>query len=186
MKSDEIKNWAADVLAHTHDDMVCAFCCGNFDKYGVLDDYFHCQAIDDPEGVTYITYDRTKPDNCAAIALFTLSCSAIMLVLENGSIKLEPAVELKMFALDQKYQHLAFEDADTRITLGDVVLSTALKYISDCAKRVFGATRVVLYANSENSCSFYQRNGFTPFLDNMHPNQDPFLDGCIPMIYALE
>jgi len=158
--------------------MVCAFSCGDRDKYGALDDYIQQKARCDNDTVSYLIHDEAS-----AVAIFALSCTALTAI-ENGVPMPIPAVEIRIFALDEKYQHTSIENSG--YTIGDFVLSVCLEYIQRMRKTSFGASNAVLYANSEESQKFYRRNGFYDFEEYMQSSSDPFLDGCFPMYLPLD
>lgn len=78
------------------------FNCGN----EVINSYLKEKACDDPQTVTFIVKDKS---NNKVICYYSLSCSG--LVLDHGTgnkITIYPAVEIKMFAIDENYQHIPY------------------------------------------------------------------------------
>ena len=85
-------------------DSVKNFNCGN----EVINSYLKEEACDDPQTVTFIVKDK---NNNMVICYYSLSCSG--LVLDHGTgnkITIYPAVEIKMFAIDENYQHMPYSN----------------------------------------------------------------------------
>ena len=163
--------------------MLCAFYCSEYDENKGLDEYIQHHLIGNPDCVSYCLID---PDAERIIGLFALSCSGIMVEWtdENNRshIKIDPAVEIKIFALDRDYQHTELEEySDNRRTIGDFLFGVCVDYIHRQVCETFGANKIVLYANSPDSASFYTRNSFKAFETDMRPDEQFFTDGCIPM-----
>ena len=64
--------------------------------------------------------------------------------------------------------------------ISDEIFANVVKKISDIAATIVGANNIVLYAVT-SSLGFYERNGFSNFLEYMEPDHTAYLDGCIPM-----
>ena len=153
---------------------VQSFNCGN----EVINDYLKNKACDDTQAVTFIVKDM---DSSEVICYYSLSCSG--LILEHGhanKITVYPAVEIKMFAIDEKYQHLPYsEDADEG-NLSDMLFSDVISYIYDFTDNQCGADKIILYSVPD-ARSFYIRNGFCEFREFMKPSESWFTDDCEPM-----
>lgn len=165
-------------MTESQKDIVQTFNCGN----EVINEYLKTKACDDPQTVTFIVKDQ---ENDMVICYYSLSCSG--LILEHGhanKITVYPAVEIKMFAIDEKYQHLPYsEDADEG-NLSDMLFSDIISYIYDFTDNQCGADKIILYS-VPNAKNFYQRNGFCEFQEFMKPSTSWFTDGCIPMYMDL-
>lgn len=78
------------------------FNCGN----EALDHYLYASGYSDPDAVTYIVFAHTANE---IISYFSLSCSAIYHQI-GDSMRHYPAVEIKNFATNLKYQHIETEN----------------------------------------------------------------------------
>lgn len=69
---------------------------------------------------------------------------------------------------------------DEHYYISDEIFANVVKKISDIAATIVGANKIVLYA-VPSALGFYERNGFSSFLEYMEPDHTAYLDGCIPM-----
>ena len=91
----------------------------------------------------------------------------------------------RSFAVDEKYQHKVFPDADEDGGhWSDYCLNYLLYEINIITENVCGAEHVVLYSVPE-AVSFYKRNSFESFTDLMQMPSNYFVDGCVPMFLNL-
>lgn len=163
-------------------EMLNDFKCGNQS----LDDFLHEEAYTD-SAKTYLFVDINQN---TVIAFASIACSAIMFAIENDDhdilfaserYSLSPAIEIKYFAMDKKYRHLCYSDAPkSKITLSCNLFRYVVSHIQDIANEHVGAEYIVLYSVPEAQ-SFYARNMFNRFDQEMYGNSDPYLQGCIPM-----
>ncbi|WP_143256364.1 hypothetical protein [Anaeromassilibacillus sp. An172] len=143
----------------------------------VIDDYFKHKAIDDDDVTTFgfINNDRV-------VALVSLCCTGIMI--ESGiRIQIIPAVEIKMFAVSEDYQHKSYPNVDN-YKWSEYCLDKIIAFIYHFTENYCGASRIVLYSVPE-AVNFYIRSGFKEFEKFMRPSEKRFLEGCIPMYMAL-
>lgn len=90
-----------------------SFNCGN----EVMNEYLKYQAEDDAQAVTFILIDQTAR---AIIGYYSLSCSGFI-VESMGHFTIYPAVEIKMFAIDERYQHLPYSAEKEDGTFSDCI-----------------------------------------------------------------
>ena len=157
-------------------DTFSRFECGN----ASINKYLSENALSDDETVTYIYLDT---DNGSVIGFASLACSGITVSME-GYRKTFPAVEIKYFALATEYQKMRLMDnegfIDEHYYISDEIFANVVKKISDIAATIVGANKIVLYA-VPSALGFYERNGFSSFLEYMEPDHTAYLDGCIPL-----
>lgn len=161
----------------TKDDIVSVqtFDCGN----DVINNYLKEHACNDPRSATFVIYD-TKENQ--VISYYSLSCSGFVMN-HNSHITIYPAVEIKMFAVDDKYKHIPFSQDDS-FTLSDYIFCNVISRVYDFTEKECGADKIILYSvpRAEN---FYIKNGFIRFQEFMLKSESMFLDGCIPMYMDL-
>ena len=147
-----------------------------------IDSYFEEKLLTDHDAVSYCFWTDASKQELVGIA--SLSCSGIIIQSRNH-FNITPAIEVKIFAIDEKYQHQAFPDDDGgALNWSDYCLYYLLEKITDIAENICGASHVVLYSVPE-AVSFYRRNGFQFFVDGMEKPCNLFVDGCIPMFLNL-
>ena len=151
------------------------FDCGN----EVINDYLKKHAYEDSRATTFVIYDI---ENNCIINYYSLSCSGFVLDY-NSHFTIYPAVEIKMFAIDEQYKHIIYSP-DDNLTLSDYIFGNVISRIYDFTENECGADKVILYSvpKAEN---FYIKNGFIRFQDFMLQSESVFLDGCIPMYMDL-
>ena len=164
-----VKLSVSKLLAEEDKVIVQSFDCGN----EVINSYLKEYAYQDPQSATFVIYDLEKN---FVVSYYSLSCSGFVLNL-NSHITIYPAVEIKMFAVDDNYKHVLFSP-DDKFTLSDYIFSNVIAKIYDFTEKTCGADKIILYAvpQAEN---FYIKNGFTRFQDFMLQSESKFLDGCI-------
>ncbi|MDE5768189.1 MAG: hypothetical protein K2H82_02270 [Oscillospiraceae bacterium] len=172
---ENIKLSMGKLLAEEDKIIIQSFDCGN----EVINSYLKEHADQDPQSTTFVIYDLEKN---LVVSYYSLSCSGFVLNL-NSHITIYPAVEIKMFAVDEKYKHMLFSQ-DDEFTLSDYIFSHVIAKIYDFTEKTCGADKIILYAvpQAEN---FYIKNGFTRFQNFMLQSESKFLDGCIPMYMDL-
>lgn len=148
------------------------FNCGN----EALDHYLYASGYSDPDAVTYIVFAHTANE---IISYFSLSCSAIYHQI-GDSMRHYPAVEIKNFATNLKYQHIETENG---ISLSQSILEY-IKYnlVMDFTENICGASRIILYSVPD-AVNFYKKSGFREFSEAFIKNNSSYLEGCIPMVF---
>ena len=120
-----------------------------------IDSYFEEKLLTDHDAVSYCFWTDASKQELVGIA--SLSCSGIIIQSRNH-FNITPAIEVKIFAIDEKYQHQAFPDDDGgALNWSDYCLYYLLEKITDIAENICGASHVVLYSVPE-AVSFYRRN----------------------------
>lgn len=147
-----------------------------------IDSYFQEKLLTDNDAVSYCFWTDANKQELVGIA--SLSCSGII-IQSQRHFNITPAIEVKIFAIDEKYQHQPFPDDDCgALHWSDYCLYYLIERITDIAENFCGASHVVLYSVPE-AVSFYQRNGFQFFVGGMEKPSNLFVDGCIPMFLNL-
>ena len=158
-------------------DLAKDFNCGN----EVLNEYLQKTACDDTQAVTFVIRD-TKNNNI--MCYYSISCSGFIVELAQKQYMIYPAVEIKMFAIDEKYQHIPISEDSDEGNLSDILFASVICRINEFTENQCGADKIILYS-VEQAKTFYERNGFKCFEDYMLQSTSRFLDGCIPMYYSL-
>ena len=152
-----------------------SFCCGN----AYIDNYFANEILKDSDAVSYCFWtDETKQE---LVGIASLSCSGI-LVTSHSQLSLHPAVEVKIFAVDVKYQHKTFPNEGENWS--DYCWYYLMKIIYDITKNSCGASHVVLYSVPD-AVNFYKRKHFNCFTDDMTKPANWSIQDCEPMFVNL-
>jgi len=155
--------------------LLSGFHCGNES----IDTYFQSQAVSDDDAVTYCFLDD---DLKTIIALSSLSCNGII-VTSSKMIYTYPAVEIKMFAVNETFKHQCVPGGDG-MHWSDYCFNITIAKIYEFTEKYCGASRMFLYAVPQ-AYNFYVRQGMRPFTDLLHGDDRMYLDGCIPMYMHL-
>lgn len=161
------------VVAEPEDLKGIAFNCGN--EY--IDQYYRDNKIfSDNDAVTYCFWADEQKSELVGIA--SLSCSGII-IKSHDQFNITPAIEIKIFAVDERYQHVKFPDDDTTEKWSDYCLFYLLLAI-DNIRSWCGASHVVLYS-VKSAVNFYSRHGFQRFQQLMAQPSNYEIAECIPM-----
>lgn len=164
-------------LAAPEDLKGISFNCGN--EY--IDNYYKENKIFlDNDAVTYCFW--TDESKRALVGIASLSCSGII-IKSKTQFYLEPAIEIKIFAVDEKYQHVTFPDEETNENWSDYCLFYLFEIIDDICTHC-GAAHIVLYSVKQAE-GFYKRHHFERFKELMERPSNREIDGCIPMFINL-
>jgi hypothetical protein len=155
---------------------VQSFNCGN----EVINEYLKKEAYMDTQATTFLIVSNSDRQ---VIAYYSLNCSGFV-VGDEKKFTIYPAVEIKMFAIDERYQHMPYSTDDEDGNLSDMLFSDVIGYIYAFTDNMCGADKVILYS-VPNAESFYIRNGFKRFERFMLQSTSLFLEGCIPMYLNL-
>ena len=134
--------------------------------YAVFDRHLH--EHDDVDVIHYVLDSETDE----LVAYFSLVASALPYVVDGvmGGI---PAVELKMFAIDKKYQGTGLADSIFDEVL-DAIKMMTLEYI--------GAEYILLYSVPvERVIGLYNKKGFRESAGTFVAFESEFTRGCVPM-----
>lgn len=144
--------------------------------------------ISEGNGVTYIVWNVQKNSEGKevsrdCVAYYTLSATSIPY---EDRIRLEPeesitlgkvyditicgvpALEIKMFAVNRKYQDLFYTYDGIELPISAWVLNNIIDYAETLIENCIGFKAVFLHSVPEAE-EFYKQNGFQPLLKNMQP-----------------
>lgn len=165
-------------VAKQEDLMGVSFCCGQ----EFIDSYFSNKMLKDDDAVSYCFWTDDKKQELVGIA--SLSCSGII-VKSRERFNITPAIEVKIFAVDEKYQHKVFPEVDEdKEHWSDYCWYYLLEIIWKIATSSCGASHVVLYSVPD-AVSFYKRHGLQDFVSLMTQPSNMFIEGCVPMFLNL-
>ena len=158
-------------LTQENKDLLNDFSCGNDE----LDKAFRQDCINDTSSVTNLVVDK---ENNKVICVYSLNCASII-GCNEGKHYPRSAVEIKYFAMNIDYQDIKSDDED------EGCLSSAILY--DINAKIFlftenfcGAEFIFLYSTPEGE-PFYRKCQFDDFPIEILRNNDPYLEGCIPL-----
>lgn len=158
-----------------------SFHCGN--KY--IDNYFASNRIlYDSDAATYCFWADDNKE--ALVGIASLSCSGII-VESHRQFHIMPAIEIKVFAVDERYQHVKFPDDENESEEYQNWSDYCLLYlmeIVDQVRALCGASHLVLYS-VKNAVGFYRRHHFSFFVEAMTQPSNYEIDECTPMFLNL-
>ena len=158
--------------------MVENFTCGNDE----IDKYLKTKAFEDLEFGNSFTRIIINKDNNELIGYYSINCSSI--VMENYNHRyFSPAIEIKMFALSEKYQGIKLSNEDDDM-FSDQILCEIISKIVGITEAYISARSIILYSVPKAK-SFYERNGFEAFVEYMLSSDDMYIKDCIPMWFQL-
>lgn len=147
-----------------------------------IDRYFQNFAIDDWDTATYAFVDKSLD---IAIAFVSMSCSRVDYWQDKEYIDSTPAVEIKYFAVDERYHSLPYESKNDKLTLSKVIMSKTICYIFDEIVAKIGASKIIL-SSVPKAVNFYKGCYFEVYENNMEINYDCVDYNLIPMYYNLK
>lgn len=150
--------------------------CGNY----VLNETFQTELLSDTKSTSFLIIDNS---NNNVICVYTLCCASIVVSTHNNYY-MNPAVEIKFFALDTQYQHMDFDENTKNGRLSSHIFSDVLRRIIEFTHNECGADIVLLYSTPK-AVGFYRPFGFNQFRKSFLINCDSFLEGCTPMYMNL-
>lgn len=161
-------------------ELVEDFTCGNEE----IDKYLKSKAIDDMECGNNFTRIIVNNDNNELIGYYSINCTSI--VMENYNHKyFSPAIEIKMFALSEKYQGMKFsKDDEDDDMFSDQILCEIINKIVEITELHISARSIILYSVPKAK-NFYLRNDFELFSEYMISSDDLYVKDCIPMWFEL-
>ena len=137
--------------------------------YKVFNDYLQKHIPDDKAVFHYII----NADNDELIAYFSLLSSCVI-VGDLSNYDFVPAVELKMFAIDKRYQGK---------NLSNKLIDAAINIVNEITLEDIGARVLILYSvPAEKVVKMYEKSGFTKMPEHFSMYKSYFSDGCIPMV----
>ena len=186
-----IKHFNPDVvvLSDIHQDLQFKAGIGyeNFDSFLLKEAREYAENGD---GVTYLVFNVLSDEYGSEVyrelvSYYTLSATAIPYidrirldeeeVNQTGEKYSEEiwgisALEIKMFAVDEKYQDVFFEYEGEDLPVAAWIIRNIINETSVLMNRVVGFKALFLHAIPEAE-KFYQKNGFNPMKINMQPLQ---------------
>lgn len=179
----------SELSAFTHQDLLFKFDAGN--GYQNFNEFISEEALEfagNGDGVTYVVTNRIYDDNGNEInnepvAYYTLSATSIPYEDRIRCDEIEetqygrkyniqicgiPAVEIKMFAVDVKYQDLFYVYEDEELPISAWILKNIIDSTENILMHTLGFKALFLHS-LPNAESFYIKNGFHPMEINMHP-----------------
>lgn len=147
------------------------------------------------DGVSYLIFDISEDDKGNLAAFFTISVSAIPFM---NRFKLEPeeidetgkkydetlcgipAMQIKMFAVDEKYQKVLLKNDDFEILVSDLIFQSVLAFLNEMSLETVSFSAIYLHS-LPNAEKFYERNGFSTVEKGMLEFYDP--DGEFKFLY---
>lgn len=152
------------------------FVCGN----EVIDDIIKTELVNDTMTKAFAVIDKEHNE---AVAVYSLSCSGFIIQFSQ-KVCIYPAVEIKYFAMNEKYQDIQYCEDKSLGCLSNAIFDQIIADIYEFTDKYCGADKIILYA-VPSAYDFYKRIGFEDFKDFMLQSQDRFLDGCIPMFFDM-
>lgn len=137
----------------------------------------------DGNGVTYVIWNKLNSVDKEVVGYFTLSANAIPYIdrirLDENEVREMhkefdeqnwgiPVVEIKMFAVQEKYQDLFYVLKHQELPISAWCLLAIIKYAENLLESVIGFKALFLHSVPEAE-SFYAQNGFQDMKMNMHP-----------------
>lgn len=171
--------YKVDIISNKYLSLIKNFSCDNKE----IDNYLQNKAMQDNEfgnGVTKLFLNESETE---VIAYYTLNCCS-MVIEQYHKNYFAPAVEIKMFAVNKKYQKLSYSEKKEDGVFSDFILCKIISEINNFTEYQCGANRIVLYA-VKNALEFYGDIGFEDFTDIMKKDNDLYLDECTPMFLNL-
>ena len=149
---------------------VCEDISGFESGYDVFDNHLHNH--DDADVIHYVLDSKTDD----LVAYFSLIASALSYVVGEKTEGI-PAVELKMFAMDKKYQGTG---------LSDLVFDNVIEAIEILTSEYIGAEIILLYSVPvDHIVELYVKKGFSMIDDSYLAFTSDFTRGCVPMFKSL-
>ncbi len=183
-----IKEFHPDVMSYerSHREFfreLCEFDAGsrfcNFNEFLVNDAADYAEA---GKGVTHVIWNQIG-ERREIVAYFTLTATSIPYISRtyytdeeaekygeqyNDEIWGIPAIEIGMFAVDQKYQDLFFRIDDYEAPISAYCLLTVIGFAMRVMKRTVGFKALFLHS-VPTAEAFYERNGFRPVKPHWQP-----------------
>lgn len=157
------------------------FSCGNVE----IDNKLR-ESLEDSQIVSFLVFDGDPDDtsnNAKLVGVYSLSCSGFIYRF-NEKMYIYPAVEIKYFAIDKRYQDRPFSDDPDDGCISNMILYKVIAQVFDFTENYCGADKIILYS-TPNAVEFYKKAGFEDFKEYMLKSSDRFLNGCTPMYLNL-
>lgn len=167
--------YSEEQLTSENTSLLDNFSCGNSE----LDRVFKNECANDFSSVTKLIINNRNAD---VICVYSLNCASM--ILENHKKHYPaPAVEIKYFAINEKYQDIKSLDIDEGC-LSSVILYDLMAQIFTFTDEICGANFVFLYSTPMGE-KFYRKCGFVDFPIDVWQNDSRYLEGCVPLCFKL-
>lgn len=163
-------------LSNDNINLLDSFSCGN----EVMDEYIKKKCLNDYSSVTRLAINAKNEE---VICAYTLCCSSMIVESYTKHYPVS-AVELKFFAVNEKYQDMPYSKDKEDGCLSNVLLSEVIERIFTFTDDFCGANLLVVYSTDEG-VSFYRMNGFVNFPENVWRDNSRFIDDCTPLFLTL-
>jgi len=158
-----------DFYIDTECENINDFDCG----FPVFNDYLKKRIPKDKAAFHYII----NPEDDSLIAYFSLLASSIFLS-NYADSNVMSAIELKMFAIDIKYQGKS---------LSKRLVDAVINIVSEYSSEYVGAELLILYSvPADYVVHMYEKSGFEKLPPEWFMYKSYFSDGCIPMYKIIE
>ena len=162
------------------DAFILEFSCGNAEIDRVLKE----KAVNDTDYVTYLFRDSETEE---VIAFASINCSGIIFQ-EGIHVEVLPAVEIRYFAVAEKYQHIQMQEyqeyGDNKFCISDFLFCKLIEEIREITCSTIGARYIALYS-VPNAVGFYKRNCFEEFKEIFTPENKMYTHDCVPMYHQI-
>jgi len=138
--------------------------------YRVFDDYLRHR--NDSAVIHYVTDSATD----RLVAYFSLAAYGAMYG-DPANMNIVPAIELSMFALDERYHGTG---------VSGILLDDAIEIIKLYAKKHVGPEIIILYAvPAQHVIDLYKSKGFKTVGGLLTAFRSEFTEGCVPMYMTI-
>lgn len=150
------------------------FSCGNI----IIDNYINSENKNSFfNGVNYILYD----DNKNVIGFFNLIASELIGYSQGIQYPMGGSITIQYFAIDKKYQH---KKINNKFSYGDYLMQKCEDVIRNIYNKV--GFSFVLINSTEDGYSFYKRNGYEEFEQDMYSISDEADKKCYKLYKTIE
>lgn len=174
-------NITIDLYSRAYKETIADFNCGNESINNFLTEKAH-DYQKQGKGITRLVIDEYNQN---IIGFYTLTASSLLYDVDDIKDRIRgfSAVEIKMFAIDLKYQDIQYGREEDYV-LSDSILDLVISDIYNMSETTVGVEYITLYA-VPNSVEFYKRNRFRALNEFMKPIYNQYTDGCQPMYLPL-
>ncbi|WP_341285682.1 hypothetical protein, partial [Priestia megaterium] len=151
-----------------------------------MDNYVvECAVKDKFEGksITFLFLNEEEDYLYGYYSLF--ATSIINPVHDSGEMVGTPAVEIKLFAINEQLSGEiceSYTDEEREYTISDILLMGVMGQVKTFSEEFMGISALVL-KSTKKALSFYKRNNFVEIEKLMLP-YDEFADQCVDMMYG--
>ena len=165
-----------ELLTVDNANMLLMVNCGN----EALDGHIQSHCANDYSMVTKLILNSKNND---LIGIYSLSASNLIWI-SHGKHYEAPAIELKFFVINSKYQDMPYSEDKEDGCLSSNILSYVINDIMNFTDNFCGANFITLYS-TDIGLKFYLQNGFQEFPSETWKNDDRFLEGCTPLLLRI-